>query len=151
MICQFILPRTSDYVQTCMIPTHPDRCCVFPSFFLNLCFSEDDPVKFKMNAALDMQPCPKVPYLLHLRSTRSGEKSACSWARINFINQQGVLSIYVAIQLMTENGFGVKRKILLLIFTAHRDISFYCLCFTFLVFGMWKVGRETLVCTLWVN
>lgn len=65
---------------------------------------------FKMNAGLGMRQCPKVSCLLHFRSTQSVNKSASSWAGTNFINQQGVLSIYVAIQLMTENDFGVKKK-----------------------------------------
>lgn len=56
----------------------------------------------KMNVAFGMQECPQnSPSALW-----SVCKSASSWAGINFINQQGVLSIDVAIQLMTENGFG---------------------------------------------
>lgn len=147
-ICQFILPTPGQCPTLCVSHISWRARCIFQLLF-NLCSSEDDSVRVGKNErcfrrARMPQSSPSALW--------SVCKSASSWAGINFINQQGVLSIDVAIQLMTENGFGFfLKKILLLIFTAHGDISFYCLCFYLSCFWNVEGGERALSYTLWVN
>lgn len=66
---------------------------------------------FKVNLAFEYATVAEVVAPASLRSTSSINKPVSSWDGTNLINQQGILSIYAALQLMTGTGFERKKSV----------------------------------------